>query len=188
MPKGQEPLVQNRLPTVRQAQHEYLMNRASLPADILGRLQSWTQLVSLCPRDTQGTLSFSQCWHSLRVLPSDNEKHVSLSLPLLWLWDAYMSSWGVVLLATVPCPPLLFLICVKSVHTILAPACLGSNPGEQWRINSPLGTWEPHTSLSWWFLLCFVLFKQYEDNTSSMGPREERHQALPLQAYWFPSL
>lgn len=54
--------------------------------------------------------------------------------------------------------------------------------------NSPFGTWEPHTPLFWWFLLCFVLFKQYEDNTCSAGPREDWHQTLPLQAHWFPSL
>lgn len=98
------------------------------------------------------------------------EKRLSLSLPLLWLCDAYMSSWGVTLLATVPCPPLLSPICCEVCTHHPCSCLLRQQPGRAVEnLNSPLGTWEPHTSLSWWFC-CFVLFKQYEDNTSSVGP------------------
>lgn len=140
---------------------------------------------------TRNTVILGELASHWELLPSDNKKRWCLSLPLLWFCDAYVSSWGVALLATCPLPYPYFPDLLWSLYTLslLLPAWAATG-GAIENPNSPFGTWEPHTSFFWWFLLCFVLFKRYEDNTSSAGPREEWHQTLPLQAnaHWFSSL
>lgn len=125
------------------------------------------------------------------LLPSDNEKGLCLSLPPSWpaMRTCPHEEWHY--LPLVPCPTLLFPICCEVCAHYHCSCLLGQQPGGTVENpNSPFGTWEPHTSFFWWFLFCFVLFKWYEDNTSSAGPREEWHQTLPLQAnaHCFPSL
>lgn len=168
-------------PTCQQIGWEGCSHGLNLSAFVLGIEEFITY--------TRNTVILGVLASHWELLPSDNEKRLCLSLPLLWFWDAYVSSWGVAPLATVPCPTLLFPICCEVCTHHPCSCLLGQQPGgEVKNPNSPFGTWEPHTPLFWWFLLCFLLFKQYEDNTSSAGPREEWHQTLPLQAHWFPSL
>lgn len=54
-------------------------------------------------------------------------------------------------LPLVPCPPLFPWSGMKSVHTIIPPACLGSNLGGAVESRQSFRTWEPHASHS-----CFV--------------------------------
>lgn len=147
--------------------------RVSVLAKWLGTVtySTW-QPSSSGPRNALGMQwTVSACWH----LTSDNEQRLCLRSPL-WFWDAFMSSWGV-LLYPLPYSPFSFVCEVCTYHQFLQPAW-AATCGEQWRVQTIL--LEPHALLFWCF--CCNMFSCNEDSVTSWAPVQEWHQTHWVQA------